>query len=87
MTEETTEFDDVAIKLHTEELAIRAMINLMDFLGNDESKIGVGMCCVTNTTFIAGMLAYRMHLEEVAPEWVEKVDTHIRTLAEEKTNE
>lgn len=81
--EETLEFNNMITKLHKEDLSMMTMLNALDAAGYD-SPID-GMCSVTVSTFVTGMLAYRQYLEDVAPEMVEKVDAHIRNM--EKDNE
>jgi hypothetical protein len=85
MAEETTEFHNVVMKLHGDMFTMMSLLNTMDFMGRDDRM--VGMYSVTTSTFVTGMMAYRTLLEEVAPEMVEKVDAHMRKLAEEKANE
>jgi hypothetical protein len=83
--EEHKEFHDVAMKLYGDTFPTMSLLNTLDFMGRDDRM--VGMFSVTTSTFITGMTAYRMLLEEVAPELVEKVDAHMRKQAEEKANE
>jgi hypothetical protein len=83
--EESREFHDAVMKLHREEFAVMSLLNTMDFMGHDDRM--VGMYSVTTSTFTTGMQAYRMLLEDVAPEMVEQVDAHMRKLAEEKGND
>jgi hypothetical protein len=85
MAEESREFHDAVMKLHGEMFNMMSLLNLLDFMGRDDRM--VGMYSVTTSTFVTGMLAYRTLLEDVAPEMVEKVDAHMRKLAEEKGND
>jgi hypothetical protein len=83
--EEHREFHNTAMKMYKAEFNIMSLLNMMDFMSQDDRM--VGMYSVTTSTFVTGMMAYRMLLEDVAPEMVEKVDAHLRKLVEEKANE
>jgi hypothetical protein len=83
--EEVTEFNKMITQTHASELCEMAMSNVIALMGHEDPM--AGMLKITASTFVTGMMGYRLYLQEIAPEMVELVDANIRKMAEEKANE
>jgi hypothetical protein len=82
--EEITDFNAMIRRTHASELGEMTLSNVLSLMG-DEDPIQ-GMLKITASTFVTGMMAYRLYLEDVAPDTVALVDAKIRA-SEEKGND
>jgi hypothetical protein len=80
MAEEVTDFNKLIKETHASEIGEMSISNIISLMSEEEPL--VGMLKVTASTFVTGMMAYRLYLGEVAPEMVEKVDAYIRAQEE-----
>jgi hypothetical protein len=83
--EEITDFNEMIKRTHASELGEMTLANVLSLM-SDEDPI-VGMFKITASTFVTGMMAYRLYLNNVAPDAVALVDAKIRNSMEEKANE
>jgi hypothetical protein len=85
MAEEVTDFNKLIKQTHENEIGEMTISNIISLMSEQEPM--VGMLKVTASTFVTGMMAYRLYLNDVAPEAVALVDEKIRNSMEEPTND
>jgi hypothetical protein len=83
--EEAADFNDMIKQTHHNELLEMTQSNVL-YLMTREDWVA-GLLNITTSTFVTGMMAYRLYLEDVAPEAVARVDAKIRNSIEEPTND